>query len=213
MSSYLSVLTSPFNLNKSKYHGMGKTKSYCMSQYVLYNTLGMGQYPGPVDFPYLNRVRGSRLGVSLLPPISDIGANRFVGRTGRRAVRFNYGANSHEGRAAAAFNAIPGVVPIPLAMTQAEIDALPWAGPSAVAPEPQPTSKDVRIFTSPVCSQNLGIRSNLGRITRTPKGLEHRELNAVEVSVADFNFPELHSLLGEGGGGAGYMGRFIKLGG
>ena len=177
---------------------MEKTKSYCLAQYVLFNTLGMGRYPGSIGFPYLNQVDGADLHVSLLPSINDIGTNRFVSRAGACANAFNYVAGSPECRAAASYNANPGVVPISGTMTHPNIDALPRVGPSRDAPEVQPKSRDIRIFIKPICNQTLGIRSNLGRITRTPKGLEHRELRHGEVSGCDFNFPELHSLFCDG---------------
>ena len=211
MASYSAVVDNPFNMNKAKFPGMERAKTYSMSQY-LFNTFGLEQYPGPLISPYLNQVDGSTLQVSLLPTLRGIGTNRFISRTGARARPFNFPAASPEGLAALAHNAQPGVAPIRFAMTEPELDALPWAAPDQINdhPEANPTARDVRIFAKPVCNQESGIRSNLGRIARTPRGLEHRELRAPEIVGRDFNFPELHSFLD--GGPPEFMGRFIKFG-
>ena len=77
---------------------------------------------GPISwvywFPYLSQVGGEDLQVSLLPSISDIGANRFASRTGARANAYNYVVGSPRGRSAASCNANPGVVAIAGAMAQ-----------------------------------------------------------------------------------------------
>ena len=148
-----------------------------------------------------------------MPSISNLGTRRFVSRSGARSAAFNHLPDSPEAIAATSYNLMPNVtrtLRIPYAMTDAEIALLPWVDPDGEPDEPAPTTRDVRIFVKPVCNRTLGVRSNLGRITRTPKGLGNRELKPTEILGADFDFPELHSLLGEGQ--TGYTARFIKLG-
>ena len=144
MSNYVSVLTNPFNLNKSKFPGKEKTKSYCIAQYVLYNTLGMVEYPGTFDFPYLNQVRGTHLGEALMPSISGLGTRIFLSRSGARSAAFNYLPGSPEAIAAAVYNQSPGVTRetrIPDAMTDAEIALLLRIDPAAEEDERAPVQE------------------------------------------------------------------------